>query len=63
MSKKIFRKPKPSPPHWFYWDTDNCWDCNCNHNGCSSCKRLKKFKKKKYEPRNESKRILRKYQK
>ena len=25
MSKKIFRKPKPSPPHWFYWDTDNCW--------------------------------------
>ena len=40
MSKKIFRKPRPSPPKWFYWDTDNCWDCNCNHNGCNGCKRL-----------------------
>jgi len=61
MSKKIFRKPKPSPPHWFFLDNDNCWDCNCNYRGCSGCKRLKKFKKKKYESRSESKRILRGY--
>lgn len=61
MSKKIFRKPKPSPPHWFFWDNDNYWDCNCNHRGCNNCKRLKKFKKKKYESRKRSKRILRGY--
>ena len=63
MSKQIFRKPKPSPPKWFFSDTDNCWDCNCNHNGCNGCKRLKQFKKKKHESRKESKRILREYQK
>ena len=63
MSKQIFRKPKPSPPKWFFSDTDNCWDCNCNHTGCNGCKRLKQFKKKKHESRKESKRILREYQK
>lgn len=44
--KKKFRKPKPSPPKWFFCDGDNCWDCNCNHTGCSGCKRLKKFRRK-----------------
>ena len=43
--KKIFRKPRPSPPNWFFIDNDNCWDCKKNWRGCSSCKRLKKFKK------------------
>ena len=43
---KKFRKPRPSPPKWFFWDNDNCWDCNCNHTGCSGCKRLKKFRRK-----------------
>lgn len=42
MSKKR-RKPTPSPPNWFWWDSDNCWDCNCNHNGCRNCKRLKRI--------------------
>lgn len=42
MSKK-FRKPRPSPPHWYWWDSDNCWCCN-NRNNCSGCKRLKMVK-------------------
>lgn len=63
MSKQIFRKPKPSPPKWFFWDNDNCWFCKFDCRACGGCKKLKPFKKKKYESRNESKRILRKYQK
>lgn len=43
--KKIFRKPNPQPPRWFWWDTDNCWDCNCDHRGCHGCKRLKEMRK------------------
>lgn len=43
--KKIFRKPSPQPPNWFWWDTDNCWDCNCDHKGCRNCKRLKEMRK------------------
>lgn len=39
------RKPRPEPPHWFWSDKDNCWDCNRNWNGCSSCKRLKIFRR------------------
>lgn len=42
MNKK-FRKPKPSPPHWYWLDSDNCWNCK-NRNNCSGCKRLKKIK-------------------
>lgn len=41
MGKIKMRKPTPQPPHWFWADSDNCWDCNCNHNGCRGCKRLK----------------------
>ena len=39
------RKPKPAPPKWYFYDTDNCWDCN-NRNGCGGCKRLKIFRRK-----------------
>ena len=42
MSNKK-RKPTPSPPKWFWWDSDNCWDCNCNHKGCRNYKRLKQL--------------------
>ena len=44
--KKIFRKPRPSPPKWFWPDNDNCWDCKRNHRGCIGCKRLKIFRRK-----------------
>ena len=44
--KKIFRKPKPSPPKWFWCANDNCWDCKYDHRGCTGCKRLKKFRRK-----------------
>ena len=39
------RKPKPEPPKWFFYDNDNCWFCD-NRNGCSSCKKLKIFRRK-----------------
>ena len=45
-SDSIKRKPRPSPPHWFWADTDDCWDCICSSRGCNSCKRLKKFRRR-----------------
>ena len=49
-------KPKPEPPKWYFYDTDDCWDCK-NRNGCGSCKRLKEFRRKwrdkKYQRRND----------
>lgn len=44
MSKQKFRKPTPQPPNYYWLDSDGCWDCNCNHNGCRNCKRLKEQK-------------------
>lgn len=40
MSKSKRRKAHPQPPHYYWLDTDNCWDCN-NRNSCGGCKRLK----------------------
>ena len=42
MAKIIFRKPRPSPPPYYWWDTDNCWCCP-NPNSCSNCKFMKKY--------------------
>ena len=44
MSKQKFRKATPQPPHYFWLDSDGCWDCNCKHHGCRGCKRLKEQK-------------------
>lgn len=44
MHKK--RKPRPQPPRYFWWDTDNCWRCK-NRNGCSGCRFLVKYIKEK----------------
>lgn len=42
MSKKRkYRKQTPQPPYYWLLDSDGCWDCNCNRNGCGGCKRLK----------------------
>lgn len=38
---KPFRKPRPSPPHWHWWDSDGCWWCQ-NRNNCNQCKTLKR---------------------
>ena len=51
MSNKK-RKPTPSPPKWFWCDSDNCWDCNCNHKGCRNCKRLKQLSAKQKKKRD-----------
>lgn len=50
--KKIFRKPTPQPPRWYWLDSDGCWDCNCDHRGCHGCKRLKGVNKNEREKRN-----------
>ena len=41
MSKQKFRKATPQPPHYYWLNSDGCWDCNCNRHGCRNCKRLK----------------------
>lgn len=45
---KAKRKPRPQPPRWYWWDTDNCWDCN-HPNNCNQCKRLKQNRVKERE--------------
>ena len=40
---KAMRKPRPSPPKWYWYETDGCWDCE-NRNNCNQCKRLKEQK-------------------
>ncbi len=51
------RKPRPSLPKWYWWDSDNCWFCD-NRTGCNGCKVIKKYvanqkKKKKLKEENE----------
>lgn len=46
-------KPRPEPPRWYFWDNDECWDCNINWNGCNSCKKLKHFRHE-YRDRKDS---------
>ncbi len=41
MSRKM-RKPRPSPPKWYWLDSDNCWFCK-NKNNCGNCKILKEL--------------------
>ena len=36
------RKPKPQPPKYFNYDTDNCYFCK-NKNNCGGCKVLKRY--------------------
>lgn len=36
----------PQPPYYWLLDSDGCWDCNCNQNGCGGCKRLKEQRDK-----------------
>lgn len=59
MNKKKYRKPRPSPPKWYWSYSDNCWDCYDRHH-CGNCKRMKEFKK--YD-RTREKKIFRRYKK
>lgn len=43
MAKQIFRKPTPSPPPYFWYDTDGCWMCHIKGRGCRSCSFLKRY--------------------
>lgn len=52
------RKKKPSPPWYFYLDTDDCHRCK-NKNNCGACKFLKRYirtkgkKRDKYGEKNQ----------
>ena len=37
---KAKRRHRPSPPHWWFLENDNCWFCK-NRNNCNGCKLLK----------------------
>ena len=52
---KPFRKPRPAPPKWYWWDSDNCWACR-NRNNCNQCKWLKRLnaQQKKKRRQNDS---------
>ncbi len=39
-------KARPSPPHWYWADSDGCWDYK-NRNNCNGCKRMKIFARNK----------------
>ncbi len=39
---KRWRKMRPEPPKFFWYDTDGCWACK-NRHGCSGCKFLKRY--------------------
>ena len=50
---KAYRKPRPSVPHWFFSDNDNCWCCK-NRNNCNQCRLCKENAVKEKERRNRS---------
>ena len=50
MSKSI-RKPRPSPPKWFFLDNDNCWFCD-NRRNCNGCHLLKEYNATKKRKKN-----------
>ncbi len=45
---KSKRKPLPSPPKWYWYDSYNCWFCK-NRRNCGSCKVLKEYSKQQEE--------------
>ena len=42
MAKVKRRKPRPQPPKYYWWDTDNCYACK-DRNNCSGCRFLKNY--------------------
>ena len=36
-----YRKQRPSPPKWYWLESDNCWFCK-NRSACGGCKILKR---------------------
>ena len=42
---KAWHKPKPTPPNWYWLDSDGCWWCKYRNNqkGCTGCKILKRI--------------------
>lgn len=42
---KAYRKPRPSPPKYYWIDTDYCWNCPKDKRlkACNGCSRIKKY--------------------
>lgn len=58
---KAFRKPVPSPPHWYFLDMDNCYCCK-NRNNCNGCSLLKANRSEQMEKQKRAEKgELRKY--
>lgn len=40
---KAKRKPRPSPPLWYFWDNDCCWFCDQRNKrqACGGCSVIK----------------------
>ena len=45
--KKKFGKKTPQPSYHWLLDSDGCWDCNCNHNGCKRLKEQRAYERDK----------------
>ena len=60
MSKIKYRKARPQPPRYYWWDTDCCWACK-DRNNCNGCKRLKQYIANTRHNRRAEKQKLKKY--
>ena len=56
---KAFHKPTPSPPHWYWPDSDGCWWCKYRNNqkGCTGCKILKRIVAEQKRKQNKNKKL------
>ena len=56
---KAFHKPTPSPPYWYWYDSDCCWWCKYRNNqkGCTNCKVLKKLAAEQKRKQNKNKKL------
>ena len=55
-----YRKARPQPPRYYWWDTDCCWACK-DRNNCNGCKRLKQYVANTRHNRRTEKQKLKKY--
>ena len=54
---KAFRKPRPSPAKWYWWDSDNCYGCK-NRRNCNQCKQMKRQKAYEREKRERKEKAI-----
>ena len=52
-------KSSPSPPRWYWLDSDGCWWCKYRYNqkGCTGCKVLKRLVAEQKRKQNKNKKL------